>query len=159
MSSSYTKSSVSFDGAGSFSSTGYNLEYRSLTDDAWYTVCAIFDGKSLTVKYQGFQDDEDDLFEPHRFISLDEIEELKSRFRPVSHQLQDCECLGLTRGTAVCVSHSFDGNDNIFFDATIDEVGAVSLVFSSFLIALILRKRILCQFFFFFRICSWWECE
>ncbi|CAN1177443.1 hypothetical protein LINPERHAP2_LOCUS33102 [Linum perenne] len=122
MSSSYTKSSVSFDGAGSFSSTGYNLEYRSLTDDAWYTVCAIFDGKSLTVKYQGFQDDEDDLFEPHRFISLDEIEELKSRFRPVSHQLQDCECLGLTRGTAVCVSHSFDGNDNIFFDATIDEV-------------------------------------
>ncbi|CAN1316091.1 hypothetical protein LINPERPRIM_LOCUS29936 [Linum perenne] len=122
MSASHTKSAVSCDGAGFLSSTDYNLEFHCMTDDAWYTVCAIFDHNKLTVKYEGFDDADDDLFQPQCFISLAQIEEFKSRFRPISYQLQDWECLKLTKGMTVCVSHSFNGNDNFFYDGAIDDV-------------------------------------
>ncbi|CAN0927249.1 hypothetical protein LINGRAHAP2_LOCUS35788 [Linum grandiflorum] len=122
MSAQHTKSAVSYDGAGSCSSTDYNLEFRCMTDNAWYTVRTVFNGKMLTVKYQGFDEADDDLFEPRRFVNLAQLEEFRSRFRPVSHQLQDSECRKLTRGMAVCVSHSFNGNDNLFYDAAIDDV-------------------------------------
>ncbi|CAN1781305.1 hypothetical protein LINPERHAP1_LOCUS15395 [Linum perenne] len=122
MSASHTKSAVSCDGADFLSSTDYNLEFHCMTDDAWYNVCAIFDHNKLTVKYEGFDDADDDLFEPQRFSSLAQIEEFKSRFRPISHQLQDWECLKLTKGMTVCVSHSFNDNDNLFYDGAIDDV-------------------------------------
>ncbi|CAI0432103.1 unnamed protein product [Linum tenue] len=106
-------------GGKSFSPpSGYNLEFRSLADDAWYAARAILSGKKLAVKY----DDLDFVFEPHRFSDLDELRDYESRFRSVSRRLQDSECKKLCKKKAVCVSHSFHENDNRFYDATVDDV-------------------------------------
>ncbi|KAJ6334296.1 hypothetical protein OIU78_011234 [Salix suchowensis] len=75
----------------------YDVEFRSLADDAWYSVCTVLDGEKLTLKYQNFSDDDDSIFE-------------------------DNECHKVVGGVVVCVSHSFDGSDNRFYDATVDDV-------------------------------------
>ncbi|KAJ6686808.1 SAWADEE PROTEIN [Salix purpurea] len=100
----------------------YDVEFRSLADDAWYSVCTVLDGEKLTLKYQNFSDDEDSIFEVKNLTTLDELEKLKDRFRPISPQLQDNECHKVVGGVVVCVSHSFDGSDNRFYDATVDDV-------------------------------------
>ncbi|KAF9688229.1 hypothetical protein SADUNF_Sadunf02G0175500 [Salix dunnii] len=99
----------------------YDVEFRSLADDAWYSVCTVLDGEKLTLKYQNFSDDEDSIFEVKNLKTLDELEKLKDRFRPISPQLQDNECHKVVRGVVVCVSHSFDGSDNRFYDAIVDD--------------------------------------
>ncbi|KAJ6404008.1 hypothetical protein OIU84_012243 [Salix udensis] len=100
----------------------YDVEFRSLADDAWYSVCTVLDGEKLTLKYQNFSDDDDSIFEVKNLKTLDELEKLKDRFRPISPQLQDNECHKVVGGVVVCVSHSFDGSDNRFYDATVDDV-------------------------------------
>ncbi|CAI0383419.1 unnamed protein product [Linum tenue] len=106
------------------SAGGYNLEFHAPSDDAWYSVRAIFNGKKkeLTVKFENFGDGEDLVFKPDRFVTACDLEEFEARFRPVSHQLQDWECREAKKGMLVCVSHSADGLDNRFYDATIEEV-------------------------------------
>ncbi|KAB5569588.1 hypothetical protein DKX38_003381 [Salix brachista] len=99
----------------------YDVEFRSLADDAWYSVCTVLDGEKLTLKYQNFSDDDDSIFEVKNLKTLDELEKLKDRFRPISPQLQDNECHKVVGGVVVCVSHSFDGSDNRFYDATVDD--------------------------------------
>jgi len=100
----------------------YDVEFRSLADDAWYSVCTVLDGEKLTIKYQNFSDDDDSIFEVKNFKTLEELESLKDRFRPISAQLQDNECHKVVRGVVVCASHSFDGSDNRFYDAVVDDV-------------------------------------
>ncbi|KAG6785168.1 hypothetical protein POTOM_010894 [Populus tomentosa] len=100
----------------------YDVEFRSLSDDAWYSVCTVLDGEKLTLKYQNFSDDDDSIFEVKNFKTLEELERLKDRFRPISAQLQDNECHKVVGGVVVCASHSFDGSDNRFYDAVIDDV-------------------------------------
>ncbi|CAK7349145.1 unnamed protein product [Dovyalis caffra] len=100
----------------------YDVEFRNLTDDAWYSVYTVFEGEKLTVKYQNFGEEEDSVFEAKNFKSLEELEKLKDRFRPISAQLQDHKCHKVVRGVVVCVSHSSDGSDNRFYDAVVDDV-------------------------------------
>lgn len=100
----------------------YDVEFRSLSDDAWYSVCTVLDGEKLTLKYQNFSDDDDCIFEVKNFKTLEEVERLKDRFRPISAQLQDNECHKVVGGVVVCASHSFDGSDNRFYDAVVDDV-------------------------------------
>ncbi|XP_043804536.1 uncharacterized protein LOC110628454 isoform X3 [Manihot esculenta] len=104
------------------SPSDYNVEYRAIADDAWYSVRAVLDGEKLTVKYCNFSDDHDNVFEPQYFKSVVEIEEFVNRFRPVSNQLQDRDCKNVAEGAVVCASHSFSDLDVRFHDAVIDDV-------------------------------------
>lgn len=98
------------------------LEFRSASDDAWYSVLVVGRGERLTVKYVGFTDAQVEVFEAREFESLEELKEFEERFRPVSVQLQDKECSKAIEGLKVCASHSFNGFDLRFYDAVIEHV-------------------------------------
>ncbi|KDP29952.1 hypothetical protein JCGZ_18521 [Jatropha curcas] len=102
--------------------SGYDVEYRAIADDAWYSVRTVLNGEKLTVKYDNFSDENDSIFEPQNFKSVAEIEDFEKRFRPISIQLQDRECKNVPNGAVVCASHSFTGFDVRFFDAVVDDV-------------------------------------
>ncbi|XP_057985150.1 uncharacterized protein LOC131169806 [Hevea brasiliensis] len=110
------------DSGAPHSSSEYDVEYRSKTDDAWYSVRTLLSGEKLTVKYYNFCDVYDDVFEPQDFKTVEEIEEFKKRFRSLSVQLQDSECRKVAEGTVVCVSHFFSDFDVRFYDAVVDGV-------------------------------------
>ena len=103
------------------------LEFRAEGDDAWYSVLVAAQGERLTVKYVGFSDNLDEVFEASRFESFEELKEFEGRFRPVSVQLQDEECSKAVEGLPVCASHSFNGFDLRFYDAVIEHVSTLLL--------------------------------
>ncbi|XP_047951608.1 uncharacterized protein LOC125196975 isoform X2 [Salvia hispanica] len=102
----------------------YDLEYRASEDDAWYSVCVLLDADAemLTVKYMCSPELYEIVFHASKFRTEAEVEELVSRFRPVSHQLQDHECLKLSIGTTVCAAHGTTDDDLRFYDAVVDAV-------------------------------------
>ncbi|WCJ37356.1 hypothetical protein M5689_018503 [Euphorbia peplus] len=100
----------------------YDVEFRAIPDDAWYSVRAIFDGEKLTVKYDNFTEEEDSVFRADDFSSAEELEEFRTRFRPLSIQLQDNECKSVAEGMVVCASCCFTDADVRFFDAFVDAV-------------------------------------
>ncbi|XP_073224603.1 uncharacterized protein [Cicer arietinum] len=80
----------------------YTTEFRNFDDDAWYTVMVTMEGKqTLRIKYEKFSDEEDQLFEPSFFESLEALHEFEKRFRPLSVQVQDYECRKLVHGVKV----------------------------------------------------------
>ncbi|KAL1563345.1 hypothetical protein AAHA92_05821 [Salvia divinorum] len=102
----------------------YDLEYRASEDDAWYSVCVLLDADAemLTVKYMCSPEVYEVVFHAAKFRTQAEVEELVARFRPVSHQLQDDECLKLSVGTTVCAAHGTTDDDLRFYDAVVDAV-------------------------------------
>ncbi|KAK3184560.1 hypothetical protein Dsin_031846 [Dipteronia sinensis] len=101
------------------------LEFRSYVDDAWYSVRVAFDGRAgkLIVRYCNFPDENDSVYETGKFFNFEELDELASRFRPVSVQLQDSECREvIAYGLLVCASHAFTDNDVLFYDAIVEQV-------------------------------------
>lgn len=100
----------------------YSVEFKSYNDDAWYTVAVFLEGETLRIKYSGFSDEQDNLFEPTDFQTLKHLDEFKERFRPLSKQLQDNECRQLVQGVKVCACHSFSNDDVRFYDAVVDGV-------------------------------------
>ncbi|XP_015582723.1 uncharacterized protein LOC8289699 isoform X2 [Ricinus communis] len=100
----------------------YDVEYRAIADDAWYSVRTVVEGETLRIKYENFGDEHDSVFEPQNFKCAEEIEIFEKRFRPLSNQLQDKECKKLSVGTVVCASHSFTNLDNRFYDGVVDDV-------------------------------------
>ncbi|XP_050206076.1 uncharacterized protein LOC126655807 isoform X2 [Mercurialis annua] len=102
--------------------TAYDVEFRAIPDDAWYSVRTILKGEKLIVKYDNFGDEHDNVFKADDFNSVEKIDQFEKRFRPVSAQLQDKECTRLKPGTLVCASHSFNGSDVLFYDAVVDDV-------------------------------------
>ncbi|GAV68456.1 hypothetical protein CFOL_v3_11959, partial [Cephalotus follicularis] len=104
--------------------TEYKTEFRSYPDDAWYSVRLVGDGEGekLTVKYYNFSDHHDNVFEAKTFKSLQDLADFMRRFRNLSAQVQDSECSKVVEGKLVCASHSFDDNDNRFYDAIIEAV-------------------------------------
>ncbi|KAK7327268.1 hypothetical protein VNO80_31634 [Phaseolus coccineus] len=102
--------------------SSYATEFKAYKDDAWYTVCVLFHGDTLTVKYFNFSPENDDSFRPSHFQNLNELENFKRRFRPLSKQLQDDECRLLSPGARVCACHSFAHDDVRFYDALVDGV-------------------------------------
>ncbi|PQM33030.1 hypothetical protein Pyn_31511 [Prunus yedoensis var. nudiflora] len=92
------------------------LEFRSQMDDAWYDARIVMDGYDLLrVKFIGFPDDHDEVFDANNLTSFKDIAE----FRPVSVQVQDNECPQVAKGTLVCVAHAICPDDRRFYDAVV----------------------------------------
>ncbi|KAJ7960233.1 SAWADEE domain containing protein [Quillaja saponaria] len=103
-----------------YSSSEYNLEFRAVKDDAWYSVQVLLEGDRLRIKYQGFSDAHDNLFDTTSFGNLKELEEFQTRFRPASMQLQDDQCRKVVEGMTVCASFCFGPDELLFYDAVVD---------------------------------------
>lgn len=77
----------------------------------------------MTVKYEGYTEVCDEVFDAGDFKSKKEVDELVRRFRSVSPQMQDNECGSLNEGMVVCVGcNAFGGDDMLFYDAVIEAV-------------------------------------
>ncbi|XP_054814918.1 uncharacterized protein LOC129315320 isoform X6 [Prosopis cineraria] len=125
----------------------YNVEFKSHDDDAWYSVRAVLEREDvLRIKFQNFGDSHDKVFQAQCFNSLEEVEEFKKRFRPVSLQLQDDECRTVIPGTTVCACYRYCNEDVRFYDATVFVETrcarrSVSKTSSSYRIAKLLSNR------------------
>ncbi|XP_008380013.4 uncharacterized protein [Malus domestica] len=96
------------------------VEFRSGLDDAWYDVLITNDGcDRLRVKFVGFADDHDEVYEVNELSSFNDIDEFSRRFRPLSVQVQDTECSQVVKGMLVCASHSIRHGDRRFYDAVV----------------------------------------
>lgn len=104
----------------------YDLEYRASEDDAWYSVCAVLDAAAgtLTVKYHCSPEVYEIVFSAGNFRTEVQVEELISRFRPVSRQLQDDQCVRISTGTTVCAAHGTSDDDLRFYDAVVEAVSS-----------------------------------
>ncbi|XP_058787212.1 uncharacterized protein LOC131661625 isoform X2 [Vicia villosa] len=101
----------------------YSTEFRNHEDDAWYTVMVTLEeNETLRVTYEKFTDEEDQLFIPSFFDSLEDLRDFENRFRPLSIQVQDHECRKLVKGVKVCASQHFIPNDLRFYDANVESV-------------------------------------
>ncbi|KAF7824887.1 putative SAWADEE domain-containing protein [Senna tora] len=104
-------------------SSEYNVEFRTLEDDAWYSARAVLErGQALRIKFLNFDDNHDSVFEADGFKSLTELEVFRSRFRPASQQLQDHECRSIVREMTVCACYWYSKEDVRFYDAIVDAV-------------------------------------
>ncbi|GAB2285173.1 hypothetical protein Dimus_019625 [Dionaea muscipula] len=99
------------------------LDYRSVVDDAWYSVRLVLQNERLIVKYKEFHDVYDEPFwaGDDKFSTPEKIAAFRNRFRPLSGQLQDSQCSLVKKGTLVCAS-SGCGDAHLFYDAVVDEV-------------------------------------
>ncbi|KAL6572654.1 hypothetical protein OROMI_013612 [Orobanche minor] len=104
--------------------TVYDLEYRASEDDAWYSVAVVFDAGSetLSVKYMCAPVVHEAVFSAGNYRTEAQVDEFVSRFRPISQQLQDSECLKVSIGTTVCASYRTVDNDLRFYDADVEAV-------------------------------------
>ncbi|KAK9285816.1 hypothetical protein L1049_025017 [Liquidambar formosana] len=97
------------------------IEFRA-SDDAWYSVWIVLSCDTLTVKYCNFSEGYDERFRAGDFKTVKEVDNFGERFRPISAQLQDCECRKVIEGKMVCASHVFSEEDVRFYDAFVEEV-------------------------------------
>lgn len=98
----------------------YDHEFQCADDSAWYSVGVILNGETLTVKYQNFPHES---YNVGDFTTIEAVDEFCQRFRPLSEQLQDCECYRIREGMRVCAClSSKDGGDLRFYDAIVDAV-------------------------------------
>lgn len=111
---------------------GHNLEFRASDDDSWYSVRLLMKGQTMTVKYEGYTNEYDEVFDARDFKSKEEVDELVRRFRSVSPQMQDSECGSLKEGMVVCVGcNAFGGDDMLFYDAIIEVIHNVDHSFNN----------------------------
>ncbi|XP_022036258.1 uncharacterized protein LOC110938093 isoform X2 [Helianthus annuus] len=102
----------------------YNLEFRSMKDDAWYTCAVVLDhgNDRLRVKLEGYsQSYFDEVFSIADFSSHCEIEQFVQRFRPFSNPVQDYECSRIVQGVIVCAAYRRH-EEVRYFDAIVDAV-------------------------------------
>ncbi|KAK9938151.1 hypothetical protein M0R45_014906 [Rubus argutus] len=102
------------------------LEFRSSRDDAWYDASVVTEDiggdRRLRIKFANFTDDHDELFNAKNLTTLQDLDELRSRVRHLSVQLQDSECSTVEKGLLVCAARSVQPGDRRFYDAFIDGV-------------------------------------
>ncbi|RVW46268.1 hypothetical protein VitviT2T_018178 [Vitis vinifera] len=103
------------------SSQQFPLEFQA-DDDAWYAIRLLLHGKTLIIKYERFSADYDDFFKAAEFMNLDDVESFGWRFRKVSLQLQDNECIKFVGCMTICASHAFAEDDLCFYDAIVEKV-------------------------------------
>lgn len=96
------------------------LEFRSV-DNAWYDVSVrLIKSSYLAMHYPEFPDEED---EKLHLKDIKTAEEVRSRFRFLSKQLQDQHCEQVKEGMVICASCSGNkGEDFKFYDATVEQV-------------------------------------
>uniref|UniRef100_A0A7N0TEI9 SAWADEE domain-containing protein n=1 Tax=Kalanchoe fedtschenkoi TaxID=63787 RepID=A0A7N0TEI9_KALFE len=97
------------------------LEYRS-SDEAWYDVDFSLDGDRLTIKYRSLSSTFDEVYEPGKFESADDVNAFRHRFRPSSLQAQDTDCRRIVLGMKVCGACCFDDGDLHYYDAFVQGV-------------------------------------
>ncbi|XP_062012109.1 uncharacterized protein LOC133728695 [Rosa rugosa] len=101
------------------------MEFRSGVDDAWYAVKILMEGNSaerLRVKFCDFEDEYDEVYEAKDLTSANHVTNFRSRFRPVSVQVQDSECPNVVEGMLVCAAVSVTPDDCRFYDAVVNQV-------------------------------------
>jgi hypothetical protein len=103
------------------SSDEYDLEYRSVADDAWYNALVLLDGHKLTVKLEGFPDC-DEFSYAAEFKTLEALNVFIKRFRPISAQIQDDNCSIVTKGKTFCATLVSGDYDIRFYDAVVNDV-------------------------------------
>jgi hypothetical protein len=91
-------------------------------------MVTIEDEAKLRVKFEKFTDDVDQVYEPSRFGSLEDLLDFEKRFRPLSIQVQDHECDRLVQDVKVCASRNFGPDDLRFYDAVVDSVSLFCLL-------------------------------
>lgn len=89
------------------------------TDGAWYDVSIRLVDSCLHVHYKGLSNVDDEIWRPEKFSSREQV---RSRFRLSSEQLQDEYCSQVKVGMCICASCTSDGYDNRFFDAVVQEI-------------------------------------
>ncbi|KAK8997518.1 hypothetical protein V6N11_012075 [Hibiscus sabdariffa] len=125
---SFLSSSMSHSGDDNFSDAameGYDAEFQSYLDDAWYNVRVLFEdvlGDKLRIKYENFTDDHDNVFVADSFKSEEDLYDFIQRFRKTSAQLQDTDCSKVEKGMRVCAADVFSNGDVRFYDATVEDV-------------------------------------
>ncbi|XP_045810945.1 uncharacterized protein LOC123905385 [Trifolium pratense] len=101
----------------------FTTEFRSYEDDAWYTVMVMMDDNgTLRVRFEKSINEEDQMFEPSFFGSMEDLLDFEKRFRPLSIQVQDDECDMLVPDVKVCACQHFGPDELRFYDAVIDSV-------------------------------------
>ncbi|MCL7047747.1 hypothetical protein MKW94_024485, partial [Papaver nudicaule] len=101
------------------------LDFRSIRDDAWYTVGRLIFSKrngSLTVRFLEFGASDDEKFNIRDFKSLKELDDFVSRFRPACVQIQDEECKNLKRLVYVCALLEESEQDRKFYNGYIESI-------------------------------------
>lgn len=103
----------------------FNLDYKSIKDDAWYTSGVVLEDndRRLRVKLQDFVDSTfDEVFTVKEFQNLDDVSKFVRRFRLVSVAVEDNECAKVTENMTVCASFHGDDGSLRYFDAVVDTV-------------------------------------
>ncbi|KAI3870690.1 hypothetical protein MKW92_016845 [Papaver armeniacum] len=98
------------------------LDFRSFSDDSWYTIRPlVLDNETLVVKYWDFTEEEnDEYYFVQDFKTLEQVENFKKRFRPACVQLQDKECKDVKVMMNVCSSFIQGDEDIKFYNGVID---------------------------------------
>ncbi|KAI3841643.1 hypothetical protein MKX03_027504 [Papaver bracteatum] len=105
--------------------TNRNLDFRSTKDEAWYTVGKVSISKTkniLTVRFAGFDKEDDEKFSVKDFKTVKELDDFLNRFRPACVQLQDKDCAALSRGFEVCALLDLGEEDKKFYDGKIESI-------------------------------------
>ncbi|TVU19207.1 hypothetical protein EJB05_35345, partial [Eragrostis curvula] len=82
------------------------LEFRALSDGAWYGARVAVQRGALRVMYEEFTEEHDEWYEPAA-AGLD-VAALRARFRAASLALDDARCRDLRPGAPLCVSLEID---------------------------------------------------
>ncbi|KAI3839396.1 hypothetical protein MKX03_032678 [Papaver bracteatum] len=102
------------------------LDFRSITDNAWYTVDRLVFCKknnTLTIRFMGFDNrDDDEELSVEDFKTLKELDEFVDRFRSACVQLQDGECYDMRRGSYVCAVFDPSEENHKFYDGVIESI-------------------------------------
>ncbi|KAI3885767.1 hypothetical protein MKW92_003591 [Papaver armeniacum] len=101
------------------------LDFRSIYDDAWYTVDRLVLSKQntvLTVKFFEFDEDDDEMFNVKDFKTANELDQFLNRFRPACLQVQDGECYDMRRGSDVCAVLEQSENEHKFYNGVIESI-------------------------------------
>ncbi|KAA8524882.1 hypothetical protein F0562_011305 [Nyssa sinensis] len=106
--------------------SAYDLEFRCSEDDAWYSVRVVLNDDTLTVKFWTFPEACDEIYKAGDFQTLEAVHQFVQKFRPISAQLQDSQCLEVMEGRTVCASFidslAFKDDDIRFYDAVVEAV-------------------------------------
>ncbi|XP_026436319.1 uncharacterized protein LOC113334188 [Papaver somniferum] len=101
------------------------LDFRSIYDDAWYTVDRLVLSKQntvLTVKFFEFDEDDDEMFNVKDYKTVNELDQFLNRFRPACLQVQDGECYDMRRGSDVCALLEQGEDDQKFYNGVIESI-------------------------------------
>ncbi|KAI3929465.1 hypothetical protein MKW92_050488 [Papaver armeniacum] len=99
------------------------LDFRSVVDNAWYTVQELVldeEKHTLTIRFTDLasEEEEEEVFNGEKIKTAKELDRFLKRFRPACVQLQDDECAGVRPALQVCALLK-DKQDEKFYNGLI----------------------------------------